>query len=289
MDQMTMDLPSTWQRDGDSYISPVNHHNPRPNKHDVRVWQYGPAEWAVACTGCGLNVVGLPTRAEAQWHATHHTDPTYQRPHDSEILYTSKGEEVETTMSDEDAAAVLLTMERSDFAQDLARGYGKHGSWTAGQRPWAHKLANEQRARNEAPVAEPIVPEILFPNTLNMMADAGGKYPKITIADGVVITYMTGGRSPGTITVTDGGSFQDNTFFGRIGTDGGWNPARAATDEVLAALQAFEADPVAVATEYGRRTGSCCFCRRELTNDGSIDVGYGPICAGKYGLPHPSN
>jgi hypothetical protein len=40
-----------------------------------------------------------------------------------------------------------------------------------------------------------------------------------------------------------------------------------------------------MATAYGRRMGECCFCGLTLTDGRSIAVGYGPICAGKWGLP----
>lgn len=33
------------------------------------------------------------------------------------------------------------------------------------------------------------------------------------------------------------------------------------------------------ASEYGRRTGTCCSCGRRLTNPASINAGIGPICA----------
>jgi hypothetical protein len=36
------------------------------------------------------------------------------------------------------------------------------------------------------------------------------------------------------------------------------------------------------AKAYGRQTGSCCQCGRELTNESSIAAGIGPICAGKF-------
>ena len=35
------------------------------------------------------------------------------------------------------------------------------------------------------------------------------------------------------------------------------------------------------AQAYGRQTGTCCVCARELTNPESIAAGIGPICAGK--------
>jgi len=36
---------------------------------------------------------------------------------------------------------------------------------------------------------------------------------------------------------------------------------------------------------YGIKTGNCCFCSKELTDHRSVEAGYGPICAERYGLP----
>ena len=43
-------------------------------------------------------------------------------------------------------------------------------------------------------------------------------------------------------------------------------------------------DPLAAAIAYGRETGSCSCCGRELTNKVSIDLGIRPICREKWGL-----
>lgn len=47
-------------------------------------------------------------------------------------------------------------------------------------------------------------------------------------------------------------------------------------------------DPAAAAKAYGAFAGRCSFCGLELTDAGSVEVGYGPICAANYGLPHKS-
>lgn len=39
------------------------------------------------------------------------------------------------------------------------------------------------------------------------------------------------------------------------------------------------------AKEFGVLTGTCVFCARELTDERSIEAGYGPVCADKNGLP----
>lgn len=39
------------------------------------------------------------------------------------------------------------------------------------------------------------------------------------------------------------------------------------------------------AAAFGHLYGECCYCARDLTDERSIEVGYGPVCAAKYGLP----
>lgn len=45
----------------------------------------------------------------------------------------------------------------------------------------------------------------------------------------------------------------------------------------------FEMDPLFAARKYGKLSGICCSCGRDLTNDGSIEAGIGPVCAKKFG------
>lgn len=96
--------------------------------------------------------------------------------------------------------------------------------------------------------------------------------------------------APGSINVTDARrAYADRTWFGRVTRDGKFEPSQKITGEtataISAALTALAKDPAAVASEYGRMTGSCCFCGLELTDARSIHVGYGKICATKWALP----
>lgn len=59
---------------------------------------------------------------------------------------------------------------------------------------------------------------------------------------------------------------------------------RAAADDTADKLVAIAKDPLGAALRYGRRTGRCSCCGRELTKHTSIDAGIGPICAEKWGL-----
>lgn len=45
-------------------------------------------------------------------------------------------------------------------------------------------------------------------------------------------------------------------------------------------------DPVAAAKSFAALTGRCAFCGLILTDEGSVEAGYGPICARNWRLPH---
>lgn len=199
-----------------------------------------------------------------------------------EIVTTTKGHEVEIRMTDEAAAKVLMGKTGSRFAQDLARTYINR-SWSPAQRAWAHKLANEGE-RPAAPAASET-----FPGLADRLHTAGRavNYPTVFI-HGVEATLMTGGKNAGKIRVTDGGRYPNNVFHGWMDRDGELRGRGANDEAVLSALRVMN-DTEALADAagtIGRETGSCCFCGRELTHGDSLTVGYGPICAGRYGLPH---
>jgi hypothetical protein len=98
-------------------------------------------------------------------------------------------------------------------------------------------------------------------------------------------------RHTGQLLVTDQNGY-GGVYFGRIDSAGRFiaseSAKRAMPDtmtDVENALRDMGSDPAKTASAYGRCTGACCFCGLELTDGRSIAVGYGPICADKYGLP----
>lgn len=135
-------------------------------------------------------------------------------------------------------------------------------------------------------------PEAGFAAILSLFANAAAKlkYPKINffslpgIGD-LRIQRAASGRNAGGLNLTDGRPFGANRFYGAITPTGEFRPGR----DVPAALRDFLTrlanDPATVAGEYGRGSGNCCFCSKDLTDPRSVGVGYGPICADHYGLP----
>lgn len=174
------------------------------------------------------------------------------------------------------------------FAQSLLDQAGGRGL-SAKQAAWAAKLS----ARAQAPEPEPVgglgaIVELL------QRAGQTLKYPKITVQAGDLDLRLSiaGARSraPGSVNVTcTTRSFDDRTYYGRIGRDGVFAPSLNLAPEtrsaIVAALQSLANDPAQAAAAYGRRTGACCFCNLALSDAGSVASGYGKTCAKKYGLP----
>jgi hypothetical protein len=121
------------------------------------------------------------------------------------------------------------------------------------------------------------------------------KNPKINLmipsSNQMVELKIAGAKSsvPGSVNVTDGRPFGENIWFGRISPKGEWSPSRSVSPETMTALQALltalAANPAEVATAYGRLTGRCFACNLPLSNARSTEVGYGEVCASRYGLP----
>ena len=76
----------------------------------------------------------------------------------------------------------------------------------------------------------------------------------------------------------------DSPYYGKISPDGRFFGSNACPPSVEPLLQSFANDPEGIATKYGRLTGCCSFCGRKLTDKRSTEMGYGPVCADKFGL-----
>ena len=199
-------------------------------------------------------------------------------------LVTKKGKRVDTPYSDAEALDRLSSLvatgkvRSSDFAHDLLN---RRARLTADMMTWVHVLVVEA----EQPAPE-VGPSRSFPRIAALFETAKEhrKAPAIRFP-GLRLKVTRGGSFPGSIGVTDGGPYGSSKWFGRILPSGEFVPSRATTSDVVAFLEKFEADPASVAAHEGHESGSCCFCAQELTDERSLHVGYGPICAGNFGLP----
>jgi hypothetical protein len=86
------------------------------------------------------------------------------------------------------------------------------------------------------------------------------------------------GKNPGAIYAKSA-----DTYLGLIAPDGTMRGAGlvARTAHIAAIMDS----PADAAKKYAALTARCSFCNLPLTDDGSVAVGYGPICASNYDLP----
>ena len=171
---------------------------------------------------------------------------------------------------------------QSTFLEIQAKAvrYGNHP--TSDQADLLVRLIEEAEAKAAKPVAAKV-----DLSKINQMFDRAAEQLKrpfvMFLVEGAefrVSQAPATGRNPGSLYVKAG-----SAYAGKIAPDGAFSAAREAPKGIYEALLGFAADPVKAAHAYGMETGSCCFCARELTDARSVTVGYGPICASRWGLP----
>jgi hypothetical protein len=174
-----------------------------------------------------------------------------------------------------------------DFARSLVTNFNKYGRLSGKQLHFVEQIIS--RAENPA-VAQPTIQmSVAAIQEMFIRAAQNLKRIKVTLKDSTgqkVVFKMAGPMSKyaGQIMISDGGAFGAALFFGRIQEDGVFVPTSKATPTVVSLIKEFAADPEDTAGKYGRLTGSCCFCTKPLDDQRSLTVGYGPVCAKRFGL-----
>ena len=129
-----------------------------------------------------------------------------------------------------------------------------------------------------------------FTAVYEMFASAAktNKFPKITInADGFEFyLYVSGPQAKISGVINVKGKGWGGTWYGRITEAGTWTHRTSVDERMADALSKLAMDPVATVAAYGKLCGKCVFCNSTLSDEKSVDVGYGPVCAKKWGLPH---
>lgn len=210
-------------------------------------------------------------------------------------MVTTRGEEFETPYTDDEAANIVANnADHVDrFFAELAEDHLSGEALSDRQVPYLHKGALQAEGEWKGGSEEQVIDKLSqIIRHFDAAHDNGLKYPSITIKSGApdpgVRMYRAGQKSsrPGSVAVTDA---DGEDFWGRIRRDGTFHGRDAAPDWIGDVLEEFAADPETMAREEGQATGACCFCNTKLTEEGSVRVGYGPVCAQNFGLPHPQN
>lgn len=113
---------------------------------------------------------------------------------------------------------------------------------------------------------------------LNKAASTGLKRPKLLTEALTFALANANSRNPGCVYVTT----PDDLYLGKITPAGKFQPSRDCSAEAKAQVVAIAGDVLAAAVLYGKQTGRCSCCGRELTDPVSVANGIGPICASKF-------
>jgi len=229
-------------------------------------------------------------RPSPDWITSDESRPRYGGA-EKQVLTSDRGKSVETNLTDDEAFEILVGIRRpSNFAQDLIVAYRKKG-WSHNQRVWGHIIALGELNPEPKPAGEQVTNDIGGLLGVFKRAQSRLKFPKVRLAasDGTPVRFgIAGPRSKhvGTIGITDDGEYGfDQKWFGRIHLDGKFEKGRNLTPAVEQVIRDFASDPAGTAAAYGKKSGHCCFCNAELTDERSRFVGYGKICAGNWKLP----
>lgn len=185
------------------------------------------------------------------------------------------------------AAHVQQSGRRNDFAESLL-GAARARKLSPSQAAWLHKLATDivrpETRTLGAAVANLDVSSLLV--LLDRAAAADKKFPKIQLpAEGGAIEIARNTKRPPVVAVVAGGRWPNREVFAEITPDGVVHQRSGWTHAIEQLVRVAAANPELVLALHGVATGQCCYCQRALSTAESRTVGYGPVCAEKFGLP----
>jgi hypothetical protein len=171
-----------------------------------------------------------------------------------------------------------------NFAANMLQAFEQWGGLTPNQLAAAQKTlikVREKQAERDAAKAantgEVDVTKIAEAFAIRM-SKPFRKLPSFITERLVISAASPRGANPGGIYVKC-----DGIYSGKI-VNNVFKPTSAASKEVLELIRNIAASPLEAAVAYGKRTGTCSCCGRELTDPASIDAGIGPVCAEKWGF-----
>jgi len=174
--------------------------------------------------------------------------------------------------------------DNNSFVMKMAFVYGKNGSLTDPQIEVLKKILREAissqaRAKNQGSISVDKIRE-LFKTPL----ENGLKYPKFTVGDITLSlpTENSASYNKDAIYVR-----HDGVYVGKI-MDGKFMPLSLPSTVRLSIsdkLMAIAKDPRGEAVGHGHLHGNCSMCRKRLSDERSMKVGYGQTCAKNWGMP----
>jgi hypothetical protein len=234
----------------------------------------------LACKGAGTQVykTSPEARAKARSAASRKRDREAQAKLDKAVQWHADHPEA--------SAWLRGAAERgSNFAQSLLGSVQTYGALTPRQLEvvlgCAKQDAERQAARDAAKAAReaaaPTVDAQALEAAFAKAKASGLKWPKINLGGIKVSPAGENSANAGALYVKEG-----DTYLGKV-LGGRFLKSRDCAPEQEQTVVGLIADPKGYAEAYGLRTGVCCICSKQLTNEDSVNRGIGPICARKFG------
>lgn len=188
---------------------------------------------------------------------------------------------------DDNTIISVLNQNGSDFAKSLVASHDKWGRWTPKQRACAEEIVRVTQAPKQE-VASAALKGIvdLFARPISR----GMKRPKLSfILDTKKLTISMAPAMKGSSPHPNAGCFYvkyEGLYCGKITPSGLFQGRHGFVPQnVMDFMEVFAKDPLTVGSEYGRKSGCCCFCGMGLSDGRSLIKGYGPVCANHWELP----
>lgn len=245
---------------------------------------FGRSSRGTACFACkGEGKFYRKTSPEARARAKANAEA-------AKIRKEAAGWEAFVAANPTEAAWMTDRAPRFNFAAEMVAAVSRFGHLTEGQMAAVKRLmakdaerdaqrALDAQARAEAEAAAPRMEMDKLEAAFATAKDSGLKRPVLRVAGFKFSPAPLHGKNAGAIYVKD----RSGEYLGKVAS--GKFVRSFSCDEVTAAeVLAAGSDPLAAAVAYGRKTGECACCGRELTDGESIARGIGPICATKWGL-----
>lgn len=169
----------------------------------------------------------------------------------------------------------------NDFIVSLAGQFFSKGQLSDKQiAAWYRGKEKLEAKKLEREAARPTVDLGRIEELFAKVQERGAKKPAY-YADGLRLSLApAAGVNAGAIYIKD----EQGTYLGKVKGSrlSMAYEAKAQEATVAAKLQVIAMDPLDAAIKYGKKTGVCACCGRELTDPVSIARGIGPICEDKW-------
>lgn len=182
---------------------------------------------------------------------------------------------------------IALRKDGSTFAMQMVDAYYRYGKWTDRQRFCVERIYNKVSTQANAIASFKGIIDLFEKPKIN-----GLKRPSLHFifnANKVLISKAPDTRKDGKPHPNAGCLYLkfNGSYCGKISPSGQFDAVGNLTvpKQIMDFLQAFSADPAKVGSEYGKQGGCCCFCGSNLTDERSVNKGYGPVCSQNWSLP----